>query len=346
MFLDTLQPGSGINVHVDTGFPSDLIPVLYAALEITGFDIEHGQRVLCRFSGNARLVVDLPCPRGLIAHFEDSGAGGNVFPVGFIVAASTADPLSFEAASVSIGHSAPSGVSLTGIVQGGTAVLSRGWFVVSADAYVPFAQAAGEVAPPSNGARLYLDPGSAPGYFTTTPPDDPIAVGRAVPIGPVAGVLCYFGLWEASDRGTQLAASALQEDRVSDATLTNLANIRTIAVKAGRLYKITCLIPVDALAAGGSRVAIASSDGAPATLVLCYTFHPIPNVSIVDLLTATFGDPGNVLVETTGPGYWDIRGSYRASVDATINAQFGQAASDPSTTSAFAGSFLMVEEQD
>jgi hypothetical protein len=179
---NALNPGSGVLLYHDpAGAKATLVS--YASLVLTGFEIEGGQRVICRLQNVGYPGDLLPCPRGVSMQMID-GVAGTAIPVGLVVTApGAAAPTRFDLAiSTDVANMRVVGVLLANVVQGSIAE-PGGYAVVGNDGVMVLRQEAGS-ARPASGDVLYLS-ASAAGYTTGVAPMAPmLLLARALPIGP------------------------------------------------------------------------------------------------------------------------------------------------------------------
>jgi hypothetical protein len=180
--------GTGVLVH--TAYSGADILVGWDSLAWTGFEIEGGQRVICKLSGQGYPNDTLPCPRGLVMRLVDAAAP-TPQAVGLVVSAPAATPDRVEPAlSTGVGTMRVVGVMLTDGMQG-TVEAPGGYVVVGYDGFMVLRQET-ESTTPVSGDSLYLSAVQA-GFITNVLPGSPsMILGRAAPVGPNttgAGVL-------------------------------------------------------------------------------------------------------------------------------------------------------------
>jgi hypothetical protein len=184
-----LNVGSGVLVYYDF-FQSLSTPVTWDSLETTGFDIENGQKVVCRRRGAStnrqHYYGDmLPCPRGIVMRMVD-GVAGTAYPVGLVVESpGVAVPDRFDLALADPGSPKIqlAGYTLTNIVQGDGST-AGGYAVVGDDPIGVLRKiAAVPASPPAPGDLVYLSDVD-PGYVVAAPPALVVSLGRALPVGP------------------------------------------------------------------------------------------------------------------------------------------------------------------
>jgi len=163
-------------------------------------------------------------------------------------------------------------------------------------------------------------------------------------MGWVSGAATICATWEPSDHAEQLAQVAVNFDVNITTTLADIPGAY-VFVRAGRTYRVRAIVTVNSGAGVGSRVALASAVTL-ATMTLTYAFFGILVPAVVNaLMFSAFGDPGNVIVETVGDGWWVVDGSFSPTSSGFVTLQFAQAVSDPSTSRANFGSYLEIVEQ-
>jgi hypothetical protein len=171
----------GTGVLVKHAFSGAETVVGWDSLPWTGFEVEGGQRVICKLSGRGYPNDTLPCPRGLVMRLVDA-AVPTPQAVGLVVSAPAATPDRVEPAlSTGVGTMRVVGAMLTNGMQG-TVAAPGGYVVVGYDGYMVLRQEIGSTNPTS-GDTLYLS-GTEAGCITNSPPGLPnMILGRAAPTG-------------------------------------------------------------------------------------------------------------------------------------------------------------------
>jgi hypothetical protein len=152
-------------------------------LKITGFEVENGIRVVCRYTDQDYPNNMLPCPRGILMRMVD-GVLGTYHPVGLVVTApgAAAQDRFDLAISDNVANMRIVGALLTSVVQGDGGI-PGGYAIVGYDGIMVLRREDGSAGPDS-GDPLYLS-ASAAGYITRVAPAAPsVKLGRALPVGP------------------------------------------------------------------------------------------------------------------------------------------------------------------
>ena len=183
--------GTGVLVKYDDVAAQTL--VTYASLAITGFEIEGGQRVAVLTSSNSYPAHTLPCPRGVVLRMVD-GVAGTTYPVGLVVATSSASRFVLASTQVALGRGSLAGVLLTNVTQGDGAT-PNGWAVVGQSGVMSVRLSAVGTAP-APGGLVYID-ATNDGHASARPPFFAIPLGRAIPMGTglAGGAPLYPIMW-------------------------------------------------------------------------------------------------------------------------------------------------------
>ena len=167
-------------------------------------------------------------------------------------------------------------------------------------------------------------------------------VGQVAPVGPrvATGPVAVVLTWSRPRR--QLASTESSFDVASSTALADVTDLAA-PVEAGKTYRFRAVVPVN-VGSGGSRIAMALA-GTAGVVQVDYAFFATNPVALGQAkIFNAFGDPGNVVVEA-GNGWWLVEGLFEATTLGVLSVQFAQATSDPSNSSANAGSYLEVVEK-
>jgi hypothetical protein len=359
--LDVLTLSVGYGVRLEYQDDSNAYtPVSYDSLRTTGFEIVGGVKVVCHVDVTKGYPSNiLLCPRGVLYRVWTSTEGSVDIPVGTILGgreggSGPADDLIVGEAVASSGGPAS---DLVGVSITNTLVPSNvprpdawGWVLVASEGVVMVQRdSAAAGATFVTGHPVYLSnlgtTGGSFGAFKLAPVSGAsYQVGSIAPIGPrdTDGPIAIT--WTYKRPQHQLAATNTVFNVTSSDVLVDVPGL-AVYLEAGHTYKVRACLFAN-VSTGGSRVSLQSLTIAMFLANIVYSFSTTSPPALAQAKGfGTFGDPGNVIVETTGNGWWSIDGTLVVTTAGVLTVQFAQAVSNPVASTVNAGAYLEVIEQ-
>jgi hypothetical protein len=181
--------GNGVSLYIG----DYIVPIDYAGLLVTGFEVIGGVKVTCYVQNASYDDNLLPCPRAKLSHLVGSEAPFPV-PVGTLVAAAPNYNNDDVATAVCVSPLVPP-IGVTVINS-----ISDGYVLVSADSTgIAMSWEDGDAPYPATNAPVYLS-ASVDGTITAIAPSDPTTprffIGRVLPLGYDGAKLVIFCSWE------------------------------------------------------------------------------------------------------------------------------------------------------
>ena len=340
--LNVGSAGAGVLVVIDQA-QTKTIPVTWASLGVTGFEIVGAQRVLCTLAGQGYANDILPCPRGTVMQYQSfdypfgESPGNYVFPVGVVVEVQLSDGSLLPAST----GAALQGVALTNAVSVDDYVSHvTGGFVVVGNDEMMVIQIDPGTATPVPGKWLFLsgDPGNLGSVVSRSSPTDfksgqNIRIGQPLMIGPgVSGAYCY-ALWQPKIIEEQFSTLA------ADFSTTSVVLADTdleVTVQAGFQYEFHARLRVDLSATGGARwqftgtASIGDGNGHAEIKVFATDLASVHLPALIDVMTSE-GEFGSVQV-TAGfnGGLIEADALMIANTSGTVLLRFAQQTADGS----------------
>ena len=170
-------------------------------------------------------------------------------------------------------------------------------------------------------------------------------LGAIAPVGPrnVDGPVAI--VWTYARPRRQMATTVNPFPVTSSDVLADVPDL-AVFVEEGHTYKVSAVVFAQCALGDGSRVALQSASIVLGVANLVYSFFAVTAPSAVNAYAfSVFGDPANVIVETSGNGWWKIEGTFEATAGGVLTVQYAQAVSSPAASTALPGAYLEIIEQ-
>jgi len=352
-----ISAGTGVTI----GFANDgsiYTLLTYAGLTATGFEVIGRQKVTCIYQGQGYDGDMLPCPRGTVMKVWTLFEGPVAVDVGTIVGSTLGTGPSDDTIVGAASAFATRVAELVGVTVTDTSVPFEGdsdnefgyAVVVPLDGQLAVVRrdTATESDTLVTGNPVYLsgqagDDGVLGAFSLSALNAASYPVGQVAPVGPriATGPVAVALTWSRPRR--QLASTESTFDVSSSTTLADVTDL-TVPAEAGKTYRFRAVVPIQS-GAGGSRIAAAFSGTASLAQVEYAYFGISPAALAQAKILPAFGDPGDVVTENVGNGWWQVEGVFEATTLGILSVQFAQASSNPAASSTNAGSYLLIEEK-